>query len=420
MSAVLSWVDLLVRAFVIPALVSTAVLWPSPRRRWVDRVAGVLALAVGYFAGYYTAGHREGWAPLVPTAEKDEWSWLPWLAALAGLAGLAALLPLKRDWLRRGITALAVLPVAGAAAWLLVPDFETLRAVRPYYVGGGAAAVWLLWAALDPLAGRQPGGRLPLLLACVAVAAAVVILLAASLKLATLAGPLAGALAGCTVVGWRYPNREYLRGMLPGFAVLLVGLLLQGHLTGGAEVPLVCFLLVLVAPLLLWAGGRGRWGGWLQAAAVLLPLAAAVALAALSAEEGGGEEDWSAVPAWGRFSRDGRVAVLPAPPRLPAGRAEERPGKPPFPEHPPQCLPQVQPHVQERIAEAVPQRLLIRRVGQFRQEILAAHLDPGRPVGARRLAPSQRFAQRPPQVQLLFDGRPADAMPRRRLQRGVG
>jgi hypothetical protein len=295
MSVVMSWVDLLVRAFLIPALVSAAILWPSPRRKWVDRIAEALALAVGFFAGYFTAGHREGWAPLVPTSDKDEWSWLPWLAALAGLAGLAALLPLKRDWARRGMTALAVLLVAALSAWLLVPEFETLRALRPYYVGGGAAAVLLLWAVLDPLAGRQPGGRIPLLLACVAVAAAMVILLAASMKLATLAGPLAGALTGCTVVGFRYPDRDDLRGMLPGFAVLLVGLLLQGYLTRGAEeVPGVSFLLVLVAPLLLWVGGRGRWGGWLQAAAVLLPLAAAVTLALL-ASEGGGEEDWSAI-----------------------------------------------------------------------------------------------------------------------------
>jgi hypothetical protein len=287
MSAVLPWVESAFLAFLVPALVSAVLLWLF---RGADRVAGALALAGGYFVGYFAAGNLEGyfitghlqsWAPLIPTSDKDEWSWLPWLAVLAGLA---VLLPLKGGWLRRGVTALAVLAMGGTTAWLLVPDFESLRPVRSYYLGGGSAAVLLLWVVLDPLAEWQPGGRVPLLLACVAVAAAVVILLSGILKLATLAGPLAGALTGCAVVGLLSPDRGCLRGMLPGFAVLLVGLLLQGYLTRGAEdVPAISFLLVPVAPLLLWVGGRGRWGGWLQAAAVLLPLAAAVILAVLSA-----------------------------------------------------------------------------------------------------------------------------------------
>jgi hypothetical protein len=291
MPDVLSWGDLFLRAFVVPAVVSFVVLFPFLLRKGTDRVSGALALAVAYFAGYFAAGYLEKWAPLVPTTTKDEWSWLPTLVLLAGLAPL---LPVKGGPLRWGVTVLAALLVAGATAWLLVPDYEAMQATRRYYVGGAAVAVLVLWGALDPLAERQPGGRVPLLLTSVAVAAAVVLLGAASLRLATLAGPLAGALTGAALVAYFNPDRRHLRGMVPGFAVLLVGLLLQGHLGASDEVPRLGFLLVLLAPLLLWVGGRGRWAGWIQTAAVLLPLAVAVILAALSAESGGGEEDWSA------------------------------------------------------------------------------------------------------------------------------
>jgi hypothetical protein len=293
MPDVLSWGGLFLRAFVVPVGASTALLLLLLRWRGADRVAGALSLAAGYFAGYFYAGYDEGWAPLVPTTAKDEWSWLPTLVLLAGLAPL---LPMKGGPLRRGLTALTALLVAGATAWLLVPNYEAMQATRPYYVGGAVAALLILWAALDPLAERQPGGRVPLLLTCVAVAAAAVLLGAANLKLATLTGPLAGALTGAALVAYFNPDRRHLRGMVPGFAVLLVGLLLQGHLEASDEVPRLGFLLVLAAPLLLWVGGRGRWAGIIQTAAVLLPLAAAVLLAALSAEPGGSEEDWSTAP----------------------------------------------------------------------------------------------------------------------------
>ena len=60
------------------------------------------------------------------------------------------------------------------------------------YVAGVAAAVFLLWAGLDPLADRQPGGRVPLLLTGVAVAAAAVLLYAGIASFTELAGVLVG------------------------------------------------------------------------------------------------------------------------------------------------------------------------------------------------------------------------------------
>src|SRR5205807_3597364 len=97
---------------------------------------------------------------------------------------------------RRGVAILAALLVASASAWLLVPHFESLQAVRPYYVAGVAAVVFLLWVGLDPLADRQPGGRVPLLLTGVAVAAAAVLLYAGIASFTELAGVLVGTLAG--------------------------------------------------------------------------------------------------------------------------------------------------------------------------------------------------------------------------------
>jgi hypothetical protein len=291
----LPYAESFVRAFLVPALASAAVLWLVSRthHKNADRVAGALALAGGFFAGYVAGGVLPGWAPLVPTS-RVEWSWLPSLALLAGLAGLTPLLFPEDSPVSRGATIVAALLVAGASAWLLVPDFESLRTARPYYVAGVAVAVFLLWAGLDLLADRQPGGRVPLLLTGVAVAAAAVLLYAGIASFTELAGVLVGTLAGAAVAAYRNPGRPYLRGIVPGFAVLLVGLLAEGYLNTSAQVPWVSFVLVALAPLLLWAGGRR---GWLQAAAVLVPLAVAVALAVASAEGEDGSEDWSAAPA---------------------------------------------------------------------------------------------------------------------------
>src|SRR5436190_1071299 len=85
--------------------------------------------------------------------------------------------------------ALLLLGVAALAAWLLfVPgeDWEPLRQRCYLAVGGGIVALGLLM----PLARRQPGPGLPLLLALAAFAGAVVLERSSNAKLAQLAGVL--------------------------------------------------------------------------------------------------------------------------------------------------------------------------------------------------------------------------------------
>src|SRR5262245_19884057 len=127
----------------------------EPAVRWL----GAAALAGGFFAGYVGLG----WAPLRPA---EPWHWLPWLALLAGVAGALPLPGVLRAVLWLGVAALA--------AWLLfVPgeDWEALRQRCYLAVGGGVLALGLL----IPMARRQPGPGLPLLLALAALAGAVVL-----------------------------------------------------------------------------------------------------------------------------------------------------------------------------------------------------------------------------------------------------
>ena len=75
---------------------------------------------------------------------------------------------------------------------------------------------------------------------------------------ADLAGMLAGTLGGCVLVSCFRPGRAFVAGMIPGFAVLLGGLLLDGWFTTyNDKAPLASFLLVLLAPPFLHVSFTG-------------------------------------------------------------------------------------------------------------------------------------------------------------------
>ena len=59
---------------------------------------------------------------------------------------------------------------------------------------------------LEPLAKRQSGGLLPLLLGLVVCGSGVVLEESGTARFAQLAGLLAGVLGGCALVAWRHPH----------------------------------------------------------------------------------------------------------------------------------------------------------------------------------------------------------------------
>jgi hypothetical protein len=265
-----------------PTIVTAAVLLAA---RWSGLAAGArgdrVAGALGLMAGFVAARVVLEWLQWLP---ENPWDWLPYLVLLAAAAGLIDPGPPAK--LLRWPVRLAV---AAGAAWLLVPDLPDMEPARPVWLAATAAAVFLLWSLLDPPAARQPGGLLPGLLALAMGAAAAVLEGAAFLKLVQVAAALAGILAAGAVCSLGRTPRGYARGMVPGVAVVLPGLLLNGYLNCMTEVPPASFLLALAAPLGLWVGAvpplrdaKGWWPVLVQCAAVLLPagLAAGLAMAA--------------------------------------------------------------------------------------------------------------------------------------------
>jgi hypothetical protein len=278
-------VDLFLPGFLVPAAVAAGILLGAG---WIigtaseraGRVAGAAALSAGFCAAWVVLPAARWWP-------EDPWDWLPYLTVLAGGAGLIDLVPA----VPRLLVWLVRLAVAAVAAWLLVPVLGELAKLRSGWLAGTAATVCLLWFLLEPLAGRLPPGRLPALLGLVAGAAAVVLEAAGILKLAQAAGVLTAGLAACALASWGRTS-SFLRGMIPGLAVVLPGLLLNGYVYRTTTVPAVAFLLLLAAPLGPWVGALPLlrdMTGWrrtvVQAAAVLLPAGLAVGIALLSSGE---------------------------------------------------------------------------------------------------------------------------------------
>jgi hypothetical protein len=259
------------------------------------QAAGALAMGGGFLTAYALLP----WAPWAP---EQTWQYLPILVGAALLptlvssAYLAMAGPLRSEglgseareagkWLFRAAVALLT-------AYYLVPDYPDLAPRRPAALALTALSILAVWGLLEPVLRRQPGPLAPLLLLATCVFGAVVLGLAQFAQVAQLLGIAAAVLGGCVLTSWRRP---FAWGALPGIAVLLSGLMINGYLETFTAVPLAAFVLVIFAPLGLWAGvipplshQRRLWRTVANTAAVLVPLMAALSLALIY--EGG--EEW--------------------------------------------------------------------------------------------------------------------------------
>jgi hypothetical protein len=279
----------------LPAALTAAGLLLAARPALAARGGDILAVAIGLVAGFAAlAGSGEIVANFLKPS--STWDWLPAVALLANALGIADRLILepglasakssKQLWrsLRWG-TRLGIGLLAG---WLLMRAQSALEPVSGGWIAALAVTATGLWA-LDFVARSWPGSVLPMLLTLVAFAAAALMHLCGFITLAMMGGVLGAVLAACTVVGWLRPHAAVTRGAVPALAVLLPGLLFCSHFNDYSETPAACHLLIVAAPLVLLVTSippvarlSSGWLALLRVAVVLLPLAAALTIAALA------------------------------------------------------------------------------------------------------------------------------------------
>lgn len=253
----------------LTAFVCLACAVRSDQRRPRDGLGAVVFVLVPL---WYAVLHLGPWRPA------ESWQWLPWLAILACVINAAA--PNKWIlWISYSLFALV-------AAWLLVPNIERLADERPYWLAAVPLAILVALDSTILLSRRLVGPALPFYLLLVTLAAALLVFLASLAKFAQLGGILAGIAAGCCVVCWLYPTRSLTSAIVPGWATLYAGLLLEARLATFSEVPLVSYVLMLLAPLMIWLTAvppvRKMKAGWrtvLTAFAIMIPLSVGLYLA---------------------------------------------------------------------------------------------------------------------------------------------
>jgi hypothetical protein len=200
---------------VVPALIAALVMGGALRfdsARLAERFAVPCAVATAFIAAYVLLPE---WAALSPDRH---WHWLPYLAATAALVGPAGVSAARRPWLHW--VALVVLSIG--AAFLLVPNWETLRPARPVSMGLLAAYLGILMLVLDEFAMRVSRGKLLAALALTGFLLAGV-LADGSFRYAELAAIAAAAFAGCWLIA-AFTNRHRaldLRGAAPIYGVLV-------------------------------------------------------------------------------------------------------------------------------------------------------------------------------------------------------
>jgi hypothetical protein len=245
------------------------------------RIALPLGLAAGFFVGYLILPDDR--AAIVPVRH---WHWLPWVGAAAVLGAIS----------REGVTRarfgaverwLVFAALALFAAWNLVPLWPHLTPPRLYSVQLVAAYLFLLMAGLWHLPDRLLGRLSLVILLTSAIASALLITIAVSMRMGNVGAIAAAATAGCVMaalVGDHAPLST--RSLLPAFALLVGGMAYVGAIEATPR-PLV--LLPSIVPLVLWlfaAGPLGRlsprWSAAMQVTLVLMILLGVIAWVALA------------------------------------------------------------------------------------------------------------------------------------------
>jgi hypothetical protein len=232
------------------------------------------AVGLAYLAGHFVAAR-----PAVPPADVTDR--IPWLALAATALALAES---AGRWMRAtGWTLLAALAV-GLVLGPVIGAGDFSREVVVWLAASIAVAV-LSWADLAVLSARPDRSDLlrALLITCGGAAAAL------PLSGFGMGGPLSAALAAALAAAWLAARGEVPAGYAPVAATVLTALVLEGFVY--AVLPAASAVLLAAAPAATWLTRLGpvrRLGPWASAAvggaAVLVPVAVAVGLAAAAVE----------------------------------------------------------------------------------------------------------------------------------------
>ena len=221
--------------------------------------------AVGWAAATSLGGPSIGEATVTPRL------WLPWCIVLAGVAGTIGNLP----WMP---TALLRVAAALAATILLVSPANHSEAswLAPVF----ALVLVAEWELVETVGRQSPGGMLPLSLAIVFGAAAVVILHAHTARYADSALILAACCLGITITAaLRHGDAS---GLAPIAAVAVPGLVLVVRSQTESLIPIAGFAAIALAPLgLVPAAMMGKCGcgpKWMQSLAIVVGPAAVAAI----------------------------------------------------------------------------------------------------------------------------------------------
>jgi hypothetical protein len=258
------------------------------RRPWRRRGLPEVGLWAGPLAAGVGAILCQLWSPpewMLPRGylPKQNTDWLVYLTAASVLVGLIEAYTAGANRLHGRLQILLLLAVLiTLVANKTRSDWTGLETIS--WLLGLATVGAIVWGAIDDLSAHAPGPTVPLLMVILAIGSSLVASLSGSVKVGQfVAGPAAalGAFFVLSCVRW---DLAWLRGALPVVFAVLAGCGLMGYFY--SEVPIVCAILLVAAPLVAWLVGLGpgrRLRPWkatlFYAAATLIPVAVAIALA---------------------------------------------------------------------------------------------------------------------------------------------
>jgi hypothetical protein len=236
-----------------PFALALLLLLPRLRRGDASRAEagigplGALGLGLGTALGsVFLLGGLDGVLRPVSVLQK-----MAWLALAGGLAGALDVFLGARPGLHLAARVVLRAGVPAAALWWLLGFLRASRfegtAEYALWIAAAAAAVGLLWSALDLLGALRPGPGLPIAWAASVAVTGGALVAARSASLGQTAGALAAALAALALVAL-VNRRLAARGAGGPVALALSGLLLAGHFAAQLSAPGA--LLCAIAPLL--------------------------------------------------------------------------------------------------------------------------------------------------------------------------
>jgi hypothetical protein len=231
----------------LPGLIAAFFLLAARRAgRWwapIEAIGGPLALALGFLAGCLA----QDLVPLRPA--RAGWQWIPYLPLLAVPAGW---LCARARWPEA--TFLAMATTAFAAAFPIIPGFNSMRVTNSFWAFALGEASLLLCLVLQRSAAYFPPVLFAAALAACSIAQSIVIMESGWASMAQISGLIVGIMIGAAAAALPRLGAFHaaaVRGMAPGFAAISTGIVFSAYLDSSSDVPGGCYAIVLLAPLTL-------------------------------------------------------------------------------------------------------------------------------------------------------------------------